>query len=139
MLETLCKVTKNYFCQDSDKHIGKYTIEDGAISLNFLKDGQYFRIIGSTFNDGIYQYPASDLKDEAFNGAVWAMNIPPQFIALAGNIKAYNEENGNKPSAYTSESFGGYSYSKATNAKGKPLTWKDVFEDEINEWRRIRI
>ena len=138
MLDALCKITKNYFCCDKDKHFGKYTIENGAISLDFLKDGQYFRIVGSVFNDGIYQYPASDLKDEAFDGAVWAMNIPPQFIALAADIKTFNDNEANKPSAYTSESFGGYSYSKATNSNGSPITWQSAFKSDIDRWRKIR-
>ena len=138
MLNELCKITKNYFSSNKDKHFGKYAIESGTVSLPFLKAGQYFRIVGSTFNDGIYQYPTSTLKDEEFTGSVWAMNVPPQFIALSEKIKTYNEEDGNDHSAFTSESFGGYSYSKATGKNGQPLTWQDVFEPEINQWRKIR-
>ena len=90
MLTEICAEIRNYFCQDEDKHFGKFTISGGNIApLNFLKEGQYFRIVGSTFNDGIHQYPASDLTDEVFEGAVWAMAFPPSFIALSEDIKEY--------------------------------------------------
>lgn len=34
-------------------------------------------------------------------------------------------------------SFGGYSYSKATNASGVAVGWQDVFKSRLNTWRRI--
>lgn len=37
-------------------HPGKYIIQDGGIALPFLQDGQYFRICGSVFNDGLHRY-----------------------------------------------------------------------------------
>ena len=41
----------------------------------------------------------------------------------------------NKPSVYTSESFGNYSRSWATNSKGNVVTWKDVFKEDLNQYR----
>ena len=104
MLTELCAEVRNYFCKESDIYFGKYEISGGSISpLAFLKEGQYFRIVGSALNDGVYKYPTSDLADESFEGAVWAMNVPPSFIALADKIKAFNESEAGKLSAYTSE------------------------------------
>lgn len=137
MLEKMCAECRNYFVKDI--HFGTFNINDGAIEpLDFLQEGQYFRIVGSVLNDGVYQYQTSKLTDEVFDGAIWAMSVPPSFIALASDIKTWQDKDG-KPSAYTSESFGGYSYTKATNSKGQPATWKEVFASELNNYRRINV
>ena len=116
--------------------VGNFTIDGGNITpSDFLKENDYYRIIGSRFNDGLYQYPNSDLTDEEFDGAVWVMRIPPAVITLAQDIEKYAQSDAGKQSAYVSESFGGYSYTKATNSKGVPLSWKRVFEDELYNWR----
>ena len=118
--------------------VEKFTIEGGNITpSDFLKENDYYRIIGSRFNDGLYQYPNSDLNDEEFDGAVWVMRIPPAVVTLAQAIEEYAKSDAGKPSAYVSESFGGYSYTKATNSKGVPLSWKRVFEDELHDWSII--
>ena len=53
-IEALCAETHNYF--EFSKNIGDYKIEGGVLSLPFLSVGQFFRIVGSKFNDGIYVY-----------------------------------------------------------------------------------
>lgn len=117
---------------------GSFEIENGSIApTDFLNTGDYFRIVGSRQNDGLYQYPAADLTDELFDGAVWVMRIPPAVITLAQEINDFAQSEAAKPSAYTSESFGGYSYTKGTSANGAPLTWKHVFADELNAWRMM--
>ena len=90
MLEKMCAECRNYFV--SNIRFGIFKIEDGAIEpLDFLQEGQYFRIVGSVLNDGVYQYPSSDLVDETFDGAVWAMSVPPSFIALSAEIKDWQD------------------------------------------------
>ena len=116
--------------------VEKFTIEGGKIApSDFLEEEDYYRIIGSKHNDGLYQYPNADLTDEVFDGAVWVMNIPPAVVTLAQAIEEYAKSDAGKPSAYVSESFGGYSYTKAINSKGTPQSWKQVFEDELHGWR----
>ena len=118
--------------------VGKFTIEGGKIApSDFLKEKDYYRIIGSKHNDGLYQYPNSDLTDEVFDGAVWVMRVPPSLVTLAQQYKEELEKESGKPSAYISESFGGYSYTKATNSKGVPLNWEHLHADELNQWRII--
>ena len=118
--------------------VEKFTIEGGKIApSDFLQEKDHYRIIGSKHNDGLYQYPNSDLTDEVFEGAVWVMRLPPAVVTLAQEIEKYEKSDAGKPSAFTSESFGGYAYSKATNAKGVPLSWKGVFEDDLRPWRMI--
>ena len=116
--------------------VDKFTIEGGKIApSDFLKENDYYRIIGSRFNDGLYQYPNSDLTDEEFDGAVWVMRIPPAVITLAQEYKEELEKESGKPNAYVSEAFGGYSYTKATNSKGVPLNWEHLHADELDQWR----
>lgn len=147
MIDEICGHIKNYFCDDKDKHFGIFVLKaDGTISrsngagiapIDFLKEGQYFRIIGSDLNDGVYSYPNKTLKAETFDGAIWAMKVPQAFFKVVNEIQTYQESDEAKPSAYTSESFGGYSYSKATGTDGAPIGWQQVFAKRLNQWRKI--
>ena len=136
MITEICAEIRNYFVKEI--HTGQFKISGGSIApLNFLKDGQYFRIVGSDLNDGVYQYPASNLTDEAFYGAVWAMSVPPSFVALCTEIEAFEKSDAGKPSPFTSESFGGYAYTKATDANGAPIGWQKAFASRLNRWRKL--
>ena len=139
MLTELCAELRNYFVVSI--HEGNFTINGGKIApLDFIQENQYFRIVGSVFNDGVYKNTADlVLTDECFSGSVWAMAVPPSVVALAEEIKKYNESDEAKPSAYTSESFGGYSYSKATDENGVAVGWKKVFASRLNQYRRISV
>lgn len=139
MLEQVLREIRNWFVADGGIHSGNYTIEDGGIALPFLATGQYFRIIGSVFNDGLHQYPATGLVNEEFSGAIWALAIPKAVIELADEIQKWQEKNGEAASGiYQSESFGGYSYSKATDsASGGAVTWQSAFKRQLSVWRKI--
>ena len=139
MLEQVLMHLKNWFLVPGGIHEGTYTIEDGGITLPFLVNGQYFRICGSVFNDGLHQYPASDLKAETFDGTVWALAVPQAVIELAAEIEAWQTKNGDASvSPYRSESFGGYSYSKATDsASGGAVTWQSAFRSRLSAWRKL--
>lgn len=137
MLEQVLQHLNNWFLVPDGIHTGEFTVQDGGITLPFLQTGQYFRVVGSVFNDGLHQYPAEDMADETFTGAVWALAVPKAVITLSEEITAWNEKNGT-PGPYTSESiFGQYSYTKATNASGAAVGWQDVFKSRLNVWRRI--
>ena len=135
-LTNLCAELRNYF--ETKKRFGTFTISDGSISpSNFLQSGQYYRIVGSVFNDGVHRHPAHDLTDETFDGAVWAMAVPPAVVELATEIEEYNKSDAGKPSSYISENFGGYGYTKATDENGLPAGWRSVFRSELNKWRKL--
>lgn len=144
MLNELCSEIRNYFTYNTSKFVGDFTIVGGELQEDCeLQDGQYFRIVGSVFNDGVHQHPATDLHDEKFNGAVWQMAVPQEVIDLASEIEAWKEKYGGADSAalspFTSESFGGYSYSKGTNANGgSSATWQSAFASRLNKWRKVR-
>nr|DAV59655.1 MAG TPA: Protein of unknown function (DUF3199) [Caudoviricetes sp.] len=137
MLETVLQNLNNWFLVPDGVHAGEFTVQGGKLTLPFLQTGQYFRVVGSVFNDGLHQYPVADLTDETFTGSVWALAVPKAVIELAEEIDAWQTKNGD-PGPFTSESFGGYSYSKATNASGMAVGWQDVFKSRLNDWRRIR-
>ena len=139
MLEQVLMHLKNWFLVPGGIHEGTYTIEDGGIALPFLANGQYFRICGSVFNAGLHQYPAGDLKTETFDGTVWALAVPQAVIDLASEIEAWDKKNGEAASGiYQSESFGGYSYTKATDsASGGAVTWQSAFRSRLSAWRKL--
>ena len=141
MLEQICGEIRNYFVKSV--HKGTFEVKGGVLTpSDFLLDGQYYRIIGSVFNDGIHKNGSAILDpslniphNEVFEGEVWAMAIPPAFIALADEIKAYTDKE--KLSPYASETFDSYSYTKSTDKNGAPLTWQRVFSTMLNRWRRL--
>ena len=139
MLTELCGVLRNWF--ETDRISGTYTVENGSITLPFLQNGQFFRVVGSVFNDGVHQYPDYAMADETFDGSIWPMSVPPALLCLGEEIKARQEKNGDiAASPYTSESFGGYSYSKSTSGSANGagmVTWQSVFKSRLNQWRKI--
>ena len=150
MLTEICQYLKNWFDKGQPKYIGKVTISGGRVSVDgidiSLKTGQYFRIIGSVLNDGVHQYPYSDLNNEEFDGAVWSMAIPHHFLTLVDEITAWCEKyasvDGANMSPFASESFKGYSYSKASGATGgntasSASTWQGAFASRLAPWRKI--
>lgn len=139
MLEDILDYIHNYFVKET--HIGTYMIESGKLDLPFLMDGQYFRIVGSVFNDGVHLYNSElSLKDESFDGEVWALAIPSPIIALSNDITNWVNKYGEfTTSPYQSESFGGYSYTKSNGGSNgsSNVGWKDVFKSRLNRWRKL--
>ena len=151
MLQQVCDFVHNYFVLET--HVGEFTIADGTISLPSILVGQRFRVIGSALNDGIYTYSTDgailnddgleqvQLVDETFTGTVQLMGVPVAFNAIVSEISAWvasNQAVMNSP--YQSESFGGYSYTKATGGKSGgsgTFTWQDAFRSRLNAYRKI--
>jgi len=142
MLTELCAECRNYFLahREEDIHSGQFEIASGSVNVDFLRDGQYYRIVGSALNDGVHQYGVDTLTDENFNGSVWAMSVPRSFVELAAEIEDWVNANASVlASPYTSESFAGYSYSKSTGKSGGSITWIDQFSTRLNAYRRISV
>lgn len=141
MLEQILDYIHNYFIRDVYR--GEYEIAANTINLPFLVNGQYFKIVGSIFNDGLHEYPANDLQDEKFKGEIWALAIPTTVIKLSEEINDWVEKYGEQvASPYQSESFGGYSYSKKSSnnqssGHNDMFSWQDVFKSRLNHWRKI--
>lgn len=137
LLTEILAYLRNYFVRSI--HKGTFEIVGGEIvPLDFLIPNQYFRIVGSILNDGVYCYGDTlDLLDETFTGEIWALAIPPDLLKLADEITDFMASDEAKPSAYTSESFDGYSYSRATDSNGVGVTWQTVFAARLRRWRKI--
>lgn len=148
----ICADVRNYFLTNREKdiHKGHFIISGSTIEpLVFLKKGQFFRVVGSTLNDGVYCNTIDGmyyLKDEEFTGAIWAMSVPPSFIQLCEEIEEWRAKNesldSQNMSPFTSESFGGYSYSKGSgnsSSSGNSITWQNQFAGRLNSYRRISV
>lgn len=141
MLEELMRECRNWFVAPNGVHLGTFTVKDGSITLPFLVYGQYFRIVGSVFNNGVYEYGNVYLQDETFEGAIWALSVPPAFIKLSEEIKSWRDQYENAAnSPFQSESFAGYSYTKssASGNSGSSVTgWHVMFASRLNKWRKL--
>lgn len=148
MLEQLLTHLHNWFRMRDDvdgKHPGTYTIEGGGITLPFLQTGQYYRILGSVFNNGLHKYgDGTPLRDETFDGTVWALAVPDAVVLLADEIKAWVDRYGEAVnSPFASESFAGYSYSKRSGgSSGEDADaaggWQTAFRWRLEPWRKLR-
>lgn len=138
MLEQVLRRMNNWFLVDI--YEGEFRVENGSITLPFLLPGQYFRVIGSIFNDGLHQYYMGDLVDETFTGVVWALAVPNDVVSLANEISEWQEKHGEAAaSPFVSESFGGYSYTKKTgnSESGAATGWQEAFASRLREWRKL--
>lgn len=96
---------------------------------------------GSTLIDGVYRISAKWKSrytldgvetDEDWEGTVFGLRIPPDFLELCGEIQGYLESPAGKPGAYTSETVVGlHSWSKASGKNGAPVDWRDVFSGRL--------
>ena len=154
MLNEVCLEIRNFFDRDLPKIFGEITISEGSIVnadfLSVIKENQYFRIVGSVFNDGVYQY-TSELKltDEVFDGAIWLMRVPRDFLTLVAEIEDWQAKYGvvgnDAMSPFNSESFGGYSYSKSggsasgDGSSSGGASWQAAYATRLKAYRRARI
>lgn len=145
MLTEICLYLKNWFDYNQSKYFATITISNNSFDLmSEIQSGQYYRIVGSVFNNGVHKRGEETLIDETFEGAVWLMAVPQDVIALAGKIKAwcdkYENVNSEALSPFNSESFAGYSYSKSNggNKSGSSApSWVDVFGAQLRRYKKI--
>lgn len=141
-MEEVLKYLNNYFFRF--KEVGKFIIQDNKIKGVKGKyiNGQYLLIEGSTMNDGVVKVESvvgdeialEKLFNEEFKGVIYSLAIPQAVISLVDEINLWKAEN--KKTNLISESFEGYSYSRA-NSNGQVATWKDVFKEELRGYRKV--
>lgn len=160
MLTEICQYLRNWF--ERDIILGDFVVSGGVITAADgtalpLLQGQYYRIIGSVFNDGAHQYGTKEvtnnnvtsevlieqlIDEPIFSGAVWSMAVPPAVVALDAEISSWIADNAQAlNSPYQSESFGGYSYSLKTgnsvSGEDYDVTWQNQFKSKLSPWRKI--
>lgn len=137
MLTEVLHLLRNWF--EREKIFGSFKVEGGTLVGESvpLQQGQYYRIIGSVFNDGVHKKGDQLVDEDTFDGAVWTLAIPKEVIDLAADIEEWITANQAAiMSPYQSESFGGYSYTKAS-VNGSNPTWQNTFASRLNLWRKI--
>ena len=141
MIQRILDHIHNYFIL-SVEH-GRFKIEQGVLNVDTLQDGQYFKIEGSVFNDGVHKFGSENLQDEEFEGRVSGLGIPKSLLELADEIEDWIDKYGDAAnSPYQSESFGGYSYSKRSSGNSGSrnmdnVSWENVFATRLNAYRKI--
>lgn len=126
----------NWF--ERSRYSGPFSISGGSLQGVDMIDGQYFRIIGSAMNDGLHQWPCNELVDEEFTGSVCGLAVPSTFADTVDDISEWMAKHPKANTGYSSESFGGYSYSLPVNqSSGQVAGWQDVFRGSLNKWRRL--
>lgn len=146
-LTDICLELNNWFDR-GQRCFGTFAVSNKELSgfSDKLKPGQFYRIIGSVFNDGVHQYGDADsaLTDETFDGAVWAMSVKPDVLRLAAEIAAWRElyDKADSPthSPISMESFGGYTRQLRggmSGAENGVMTWQSVFAARLNQYRKF--
>ena len=139
MIESVMREVNNYF--EHDIYKGHFVINNGLlVGVTGLVSGQYYRITGSVFNDGVFQFGReTGLVDEEFDGTVYGLRVPRAFVSLVDKIDTWNSKYESVVDApYSSESYSKGSYSYAISGSGSNMGgWKSKFSAELNEWRKV--
>lgn len=140
MLQTvsaLMSQCRNYF--ETGYIDGTFRIAGNV--LEGVSGSHYVYISGSQFHNGVWEMcdgyltgrDVDPYHDEEFDGRVWLLSPPPDFLALCQAVKTYEEKN--PMSAIIRETFGGYSREWADKMMGK--TGAQVFADRLVAYRRM--
>ena len=122
---------------------------DGTFRItgNALPDAvgaRYVYISGSMMHDGVWCVDehgfltgrsVEGLLNEEFEGRVWLLAPPADFLDLVKDMQEYEAKN--PISAVLSESFGGYAVERAGTADGKPVTPERMFAARIAPYIRM--
>lgn len=119
---------------------GRWAASGGSLTgCDMLLTGDWIAVCGSLRNDGVYQVAEDGsvpgLRDETWEGTVWLLSPPADFLAVCGEIEVWCEKH--PEDDVKSERLGEYSVARAVNAQGVPLGWQHVFAARLRPWRRM--
>lgn len=121
---------------------GTFRITGNALSD--VGDGVHWVYIsGSMMHDGVWEIcngyltgrSVEGLENEEFDGRVWLLAPPIDFLETVKMMREYEEKN--PVSALASETFGGYSRTWATGGKPSDRSAMAVFRDSIAPYIRM--
>lgn len=137
---------RNYF--ERERIDGTFTISGGV--LEPMPDAPYIAISGSAWHDGVWPRDALDgahdaddqlaletqtEQNETFDGKVWGLHPPADFLDLCEEIVAFDAK---RPAGSPqSEKYGDYSYSMANANSYYAGSWEDVFSGQLAPFRRM--
>lgn len=73
--------------------------------------------------------------DEIFNGTIWSLRVPPDFIKLCEDIQTFQEQR--ETNGVVRERNANYDYTLATNKNGLPAEWEDIFSKRLDTFRKM--
>ena len=120
---------------------GTFRITGNALSG---ADGAHWVCIsGSAYHNGVWEVcggyltgrSVEGLHDEEFEGRIWYLDPPEEFLELCKTIKTYEEKN--PVGAFVQERFGEYSYVRGYSGGAADMGWQKVFAVELTEYRRM--
>lgn len=134
----LMRETRNYFPAASLD--ASWTLHSTALTpTNALHPGDWIAITGALHNNGVFQLGQNctipGATDETWQGRVWLLAPPADFLTLAQEISAWAAQQGN--GLAVKETFGAYSRELATDGVGQPLTWQARFSRQLLPYRRM--
>ena len=134
----LMRETRNFF--PAAAMDGTWTLLSGALSpADGFHVGDWVAVTGSVCNNGVYQLAEGGVIpgaiDESWEGRVWLLAPPADFLTLAEEIGLWAKQQGSP--AAVKESFGAYSRELATDSHGRPITWQAYFALRLLPWRRM--
>ena len=130
---------RNYF--ETGYIDGTFRITGNALSG--AEGAHWVYISGSAFHNGVWEVcdgyltgrSVEGLHDEEFEGRVWFLDPPEEFLELCETIKAYEDKN--PVGAFVQERFGEYSYMRANSGTAADMGWQKAFSVELAAYRRI--
>ncbi len=130
---------RNYF--ETGYIDGTFRITGNALSG--AEGAHWVYISGSAFHNGVWEVcggyltgrSVDGLHDEEFEGRVWFLDPPEEFLELCKTIKTYEEKN--PVGALVQERFGEYSYTRTNSGSASDMGWQKVFSMELAAYRRM--
>lgn len=130
---------RNYF--ETGYIDGTFRITGNALSG--AEGAHWVYISGSAFHNGVWEVcdgyltgrSVEGLHDEEFEGRVWFLDPPEEFLELCKTIKTYEEKN--PVGAFVQERFGEYSYTRANSGTAADMGWQKAFSVELAAYRRM--
>ena len=130
---------RNYF--ETGYIDGTFRITGNALSG--AEGAHWVYISGSAYHNGVWEVcdgyltgcSVDGLHDEEFEGRVWFLDPPEEFLELCKTIKAYEEKN--PVGAFVQERFGEYSYTRANSGTVADMGWQNAFSAELAAYRRM--
>lgn len=120
---------------------GTFRITGNALSG--AEGAHWVYISGSAFHNGVWEVcdgyltgrSVEGLHDEEFEGRVWFLDPPEEFMELCKTIKTYEEKN--PVGAFVQERFGEYSNTRANSGTVADMGWQNAFSAELAAYRRM--
>ena len=128
------RVCRHYF--PADRMDGAWQVKGGVLAPE-VPDG-LIAVSGSMRHNGVWEVSGGKIEsetDEAWNGRVWMLAPPKEFMGLCEEIDAWREKHPSQ--ALKSERFGEYACEYAAGKDGTPLGWQAVFAAKLQPYKRM--